>query len=89
MAEEATQNWHTRARVRIRETVRVGSVDPWREHTFQAGDELEMLQWGNKGSPVDRSVWWTSYDIDGAYIIKADKVEVVRVLEEVQPTQPK
>ena len=88
MAEQqATRDWHTRAIVRVKETTRVGSVDPWREHTFVVGDELEMVQFGNAGRPVDRSAWWDSYDIDGAFIIKASKVEVVRIIEEVSPTE--
>jgi hypothetical protein len=85
MSEQATRDWHIRALVRIKETVRLGSVDPWRERTFNAGDELEMVQWGNAGRPVDRSTWWTDFDIDGAFIIKADKVEIVKIIEEVQP----
>ena len=85
MAEQATRDWHTRAIIRVKETTRCGSVDPWREHTFRAGDELEMLQFGNAGRPVDRSAWWTDYDIDGAFIIKSSNVEIVRIIEEVPP----
>lgn len=81
----ALQEWHIRARVRIRETTVRRSVDPWRERTFQKGQELEMLQWGRAGQPVNRSDWWTSYDIDGAYIIDAALVEVLSVLDELSP----
>lgn len=81
----AARDWHTRARVRILETTTVGSVEPRRERTFRAGQELEMVQWGISGRPVDRSRWWTDFDIDGAFIIKASKVEVVKVLDEASP----
>ena len=84
---QATRNWHTRAIVRVRETTTKGSVDPWRERTFRAGEELEMVQWGYAGRPIDRSHWWTGYDIDGAFIFEASRVEVVRVLEEVTPSE--
>ena len=89
MAEQeplATQDWHTRALVRIREQ-RICHSPEGGEHTFHAGDELVMLQWGRAGRAIDRSAWWTSYDIDGAFIIKSDKVEVVRILDEVAPVE--
>jgi len=91
MADEpiASQDWHTRARVRILETVTKGSVDPWRTRTFQAGDELIMVQFGSAGRPIDRSAWWTSYDIDGAFIIESDKTEIVKILDEVAPIEGK
>ena len=85
MSEQATHDWHRRAIVRIKETIKKRSVDPSRERTFPAGEEIEMVQWGRAGRPVDRSVWWTSYDIDGAFIIESDKVEIVSILEETQP----
>ena len=80
----AARDWHTRAIVRIVETTEVGNAEGG-TCTFHAGQELEMIQWGRAGRPVDRTRWWTSFDIDGAYIIKASKVEVVRVLDEVSP----
>lgn len=84
MGENATRDWYTRARVRIKETTTKRSPESG-EHTFHAGVELEMVQWGRTGRPVDRSAWWTSYDIDGAFIIEAEKVEVIEILEETQP----
>ncbi len=86
MAEEkqAIRDWHTRAWVRILETMTKRSPEGG-EHTFQSGDVLVMFQWGRAGRSVDRSVWWTSYDIDGAFIILADKVEIIEILEEVSP----
>ncbi len=81
----ASRDWHTRAHVRITAEVSSHSVDPWIHRTFHVGEELEMLQWGRKGRPVKRDSWWTSYDIDGAHIVKAENVEVIEVLEETQP----
>jgi hypothetical protein len=37
---------------------------------------------------VDRDVWWTSYDIDAAYIVPADVVRVTRLLDDSDPTSP-
>jgi hypothetical protein len=87
MADEqaADRDWHTRAIVRVKETVTKRSVDPYREHTFHAGEELEMIQWGRAGRPVRRDSWWTSYDIDGALIIEAGSVEIVKIVDETLP----
>lgn len=85
MAEQiATQEWYTRALVRIREQ-RVCHSPEGGEHTFYVGEEVYMVQWGRAGRPVDRSAWWTSFDIDGAFIIEADKVEVIKIIDEVSP----
>lgn len=81
----ASQEWHTRAIVRILKTTVAHSHDG--EHTFQAGEEYTMLQWGRAGRPVDRGAWWTSYDIDGAFIIASDKTEIVKILDEVAPME--
>jgi hypothetical protein len=83
--QQAIRDWHTRAIVRVRETMVKHSVDSWEERTFRQGEELEMVQWGRAGRPVERDGWWTSYDIDSAFLIGSDKVEVVKVLEEVPP----
>jgi hypothetical protein len=82
--KQATRDWHTRALVRFKETVTVRAPES-EEYTFRAGQEREMVQWGRAGRAVDRTSWWTSYDIDGAYIIDAGKVEVVKIIEEVLP----
>lgn len=85
MAEQiASRDWHTRAIVRILEMAMTRSPEGG-ERDFHVGEELEMVQWGREGRPVNRNSWWTSFDIDGAHIIKASKVEVVRVLDEVAP----
>ncbi len=83
--EQATRDWYTRALVRVKEMATKRSVDPYREYTFHAGEELEMVQWGRAGRPVRREAWWTSFDIDGALILEADKVEVVNILDEKLP----
>src|SRR6266566_4347669 len=83
--EEAARDWYTRALVRVKEPTTKRSVDPYREYTFRVGEELEMVQWGRDGRPVKREAWWTSFDIDGALIIEADKVEVVKILDEITP----
>src|SRR6266852_4043941 len=75
----AEREWSTWARVRIRATYRAGSVSPWDERRFEPGQELEMVQWGRAGRPVDRAAWWTSTDIDGAFIVPAGHVDVLEV----------
>lgn len=88
MSEQiAARDWHIRAIVRVLETTVCGSVDPRGTRTFRIGEEVEMVMWGNAGRPVLRNAWWTSYDIDGAFIIKDGKVEVVKVLDEVKPDE--
>ena len=81
----ATQAWHTHAIVRILKTMLAHSHDG--EHTFQAGEEYTMVQWGRANRPIDRSAWWTSFDIDGAFIIDSDKTEIVKILDEVAPIE--
>lgn len=83
----AARDWHTRAVVRILQEKTCRSVDPYTVHTFHAGDEREMIQWGRAGRPVERDAWWTSFDIDGAYIVEASIVEVVKVLDEISPQE--
>lgn len=87
MAENAIaqRDWHTRAIVRVIQETRTASVDPYRERTWHVGHEQEMVQFGSAGRPVDRSAWWTDFDIDGAHILKAAKVEVIKVLDEIRP----
>jgi hypothetical protein len=82
----AEREWSTWARVRIRATYRAGSVSPWDERRFEPGQELEMVQWGRAGRAVDRSAWWTSTDIDGAFIIPAEHVDVLEVTRDKPPT---
>lgn len=79
----ASRDWHTRATVRVLRTVTRRSH--YGARTFGAGEELEMIQWGRAGRPVERDAWWTDFDIDGAYIVEASNVKVVKILEEVAP----
>ncbi len=81
----ATRDWHIKAIVRVLETTVKHSVDPWIERTFRVGEELEMVQWGRAGRPIRRDAWWTSFDIDGALIVEASKVEVVEIIDEIAP----
>ncbi len=85
MEEQATHDWYRRALVRVKEMTTKRSVEPYREHTFRAGEVLEMVQWGRAGRPVKRDSWWTSFDIDGALIIEASKVEIVKIIDETLP----
>ena len=83
----AANDWHTAAEVEVTETVdthnAIGGT-----RTFTAGERLVMHQWGRAGRPVDRDVWWTSYDIDAAHIVPAGHVRVTRILDETYPTMP-
>ena len=82
----AEREWSTRARVRIRASYRAGSVSPREGCRFEPGQELEMVQWGRAGRPVDRSAWWTSTDIDGAFIVPVEHVDVLEVIRDEPPT---
>ena len=82
----AQRDWWTRAQVRILKTTTVGN--PEGGHcTFRAGQERVMFQWGRAGRPVDRLHWWNNFDLDGAFILDASKVEVLEVLAEVAPNE--
>ena len=41
---------------------------------------------GRAGRAVDRAAWWTSTDIDGAFIIPAEHVDVLEVTRHKPPT---
>lgn len=82
----AERDWSTRARVRITAPYGAGAPDSYDGRQFTAGEELEMIQWGRGGRPVERDSWWTSTDIDGAFIVPADHVEVLEVIRENPPT---
>jgi hypothetical protein len=85
MPERATRDWYTRVLVRIKKVTTKRSVDPYTEYTFLIDEKMELLQWGRAGRPVRRDSWWTSFDIDGAYIFSPDEVEIVKVLDEQLP----
>lgn len=52
---------------------------------FKAGQEYRMVRWSGRGGRdleidvVDDTCWWTSYDIDGAHCLPADKADVIGV----------
>lgn len=86
MVEEIAQReWHTTALVRITKACGAASVDPYRVRDFHVGDEVVMHQWGRAGRPVRRDDWWTSFDIDGAFIIKSENAEIIKIIDEVSP----
>ncbi|ARF77534.1 hypothetical protein HS99_0008775 [Kitasatospora aureofaciens] len=72
--------------MRFLEEVDVQTVHPRRRRVFRRGEEEVMVQWGLAGRRVDRGIWWTSIDVNGAYIVMAPSVEVLEVLEEQPPT---
>lgn len=76
----ATHDWSVEALVRIVEEHGSASVSPMLGRRFQVGEECVMVQWGLAGRPVDRDAWWTSFDVDGAFIVPAAKVAVVRFI---------
>jgi hypothetical protein len=86
VAEElvATRKWKTKARIRVLVDHSSRSLEPAGTRKFRAGEECIMFQWGRAGPPIKRD-WWDSFDIDGAHIIPAEKVQVAEVLEEVDP----
>lgn len=81
----AERSWFTEAKVRIVKGYRAGAVAPNTERRYLVGEEVQLIQWGRAGKEVDRDSWWTSMDIDGAYILPAEHVQVVEVLEDIPP----
>lgn len=71
--------WMIRGRVRMAKDVTVGNVDPGHSHTYKAGTELEMILRGQEGEPMSKAAWWSNLDIDGAYILDQDDVEVLEM----------
>ena len=82
--QTAARDWHRTARVRLTRDYTAGNAYGDRG-AFKAGAELTMYQWGRAGRRVDRA-WWTSFDIDGAFIIPPDAVEILAITEDVPPT---
>lgn len=68
-----------RARVRVLRDHQSGAVDPRGELHWRAGSEHILVLW--EAPPGGKAKWATSYDIDGAYLIPQDMVEVIEVLE--------
>jgi hypothetical protein len=69
--------WMIRGRVRVVADVTVGSVDPATSRTYRAGEVLDMILRGTSGQPLAAAAWWSTTDVDAAYILKADQVEVL------------
>ena len=85
MADIAENEWFTRALVRI--TKAHVARNPYSERNFIPGEELEMIQWGSAGRDINRGSWWTTLDIDLAYILPAEVVEIVEVISDRRPGQ--
>lgn len=82
----AERDWSIRARVRITVPYESGAPDSVHGRRFQPGEVLEMVQWGRGGRRIDRDSWWTSTDIDAAFIVPADHVDVLEVIADNPPT---
>jgi hypothetical protein len=82
----AERDWWTLARVRVVRRSRVGNTDPHDIVTYEVGEVYEMNQHGRAGAEIDRGSWWSSTDLDGAYVLPADAVEVLEVLRDHPPT---
>ena len=84
----ATHDWAFEALVRMLAEQGSASVSRMLTRRFRVGKECVMDQWGVAGRPVDRDAWWTCFDIDGAFIVPASKVEVVRFIRAGCPYCP-
>lgn len=68
-------------RARVRVVADVEASNPYtRPRLYRAGDELEMILRGRAGEPLSAVSWWSSTDVDGAYILPADAVTVLEAL---------
>lgn len=77
LAREVTQGRAPqpgRVRVRILRDVSVRSVEPAGVRHFHAGEVCELIPRGGS--------WWDSYDIDGAFILPDDAVEVLEPVDD-------
>lgn len=81
----AEQDWHRRARARVTRDVAVRAPAMPGTRVLRAGEELVVCQHGHAGREIDRGVWWTSGDGDAAYILDADTLDLIEVLEESPP----
>src|SRR5215472_15090963 len=84
----AARDWSVEALVRIVADHGSASVGPMLARRFLAGEELVMVQWGVASRAVERDAWWTSFDIDEAFIVPAAKVEVLRFVHAACPHCP-
>lgn len=83
----AERDWWRKAKVRMLRTVKCGSPGALGEppHVYHLGEIVEMHQSGRAGREVRRVDWWSSTDIDYAYIIDAEDAEIVEILEDRLP----
>ncbi len=82
-ARTADREWYLEARVQIIKACGASNVYG-ASKDFAVGQRLNMVRWGRAGRTVD-TAWWTSYDIDGAFIITDDHVRIINVTREVSP----
>jgi hypothetical protein len=67
-----------RGRVRIAADAEVGNVTGG-SRMYRAGEEVEMILRGQEGEPLSAAAWWSSTNVDGAYILAADQVQVLEL----------
>jgi hypothetical protein len=79
----AGRDWWLRAEVCIKHEYAAVSLTG-ETRMFAAGDKLELLQFGKKDQPVDRS-WWHLDDAAGHYMFPASVVDVVAVTDRQSP----
>lgn len=79
----AERSWSVEARIRLRRDVGAGN-SYGNGVTYKAGEEWTMYQTGNRGREVDCH-WWSSFDIDGAYILEPADVDVLEVITATSP----
>lgn len=72
--ESAARTAEEVARVRVLETLTSGCSDPaFDDRTFRPGEIVHVVRWES----VSDDVWFTSWDIDGAYDLPGRKIEVL------------
>jgi hypothetical protein len=80
----AQRHWLTRAELRLLRDVTSRPGDG-RPRTFRAGETVVMQQSGSAGQPIRAGSWHSNYDLEISHHLDPDDVEVVEVLEDLQP----
>ncbi|QXE36195.1 hypothetical protein KQY30_20060 [Streptomyces sp. GMY02] len=71
-------NWTMEARVRI--VADLEAANPYGPpRKYRAGEEVDMLLVGQEGKPMSAAMWWSSMDIDNAYILPGDSAVVLEM----------
>lgn len=83
----ALRGWHNEARVRFLREVKCGSPEGHGGRTYTAGEVVTMHQTGGEGR-VPSGAWWSCLDVDLAYIVDEDAVEVVTMIRQEDPYRP-